>query len=43
MNIAASNHPFDVWFKEQVTEFTDLDLSQPPPGPPLELVLQYPS
>ena len=40
-NMAASNHPFYVWFKEQVKEFTGLDLSQPPPGPPPELVLQY--
>ncbi len=43
MNIATSNHPFDVWFKEQVKEFTGIDLSQPLPGPPPELVLQYPN
>jgi hypothetical protein len=42
-NIATSNHPFDMWFKEQLKGFTGLDLSQPPPGPPPELVLQYPS
>ena len=38
--IAASDHPFDVWLKGQVREITGLDLSQPPPGPPPELVLE---
>jgi hypothetical protein len=40
-SIRASDHPFDVWFKEQLKGFTGLDLSQPPPGPPPELVMQY--
>jgi hypothetical protein len=30
---AASNQPFDVWFKEQLREFTGQDFNQPlPPG-----------
>jgi hypothetical protein len=42
MSIATSKHQFDLWFKAQVKEFTGLDLNQPPPGRPPELVLQYP-
>ena len=40
-SIRASDHAFDIWFKEQIKGITGLDLNQPPPGPPPELVLQY--
>jgi uncharacterized protein DUF6176 len=37
--LAASQEPFDVWFRERAKDlFSGLDLSQPPPGPLSELV-----
>ena len=39
--IASSQEPFDVWFREYVLETYGLDLSQPMPGPPPELVLDW--
>ncbi len=41
-SIGKSDHPFDMWFKEQVREFTGVDLGQLPPGPTSELVMQFP-
>ena len=41
-SIGKSDHPFDMWLKEQVKDFTGIDLGQPPPGPAPELVMQYP-
>jgi hypothetical protein len=29
-----SREPFDVWFKEQMRDITDIDLNEPPPGVP---------
>jgi len=34
-----SDHPFDAWFRDSVTELHGIDFSQPLPGPPPELVL----
>ena len=39
--LAASNHPFDVWFKEQVMGLHGLDLSQPLPEFPGTLFVDY--
>ena len=39
--LAASNHPFDVWFKEQVLELHGLDLSQAPAEPDITLYVDY--
>jgi hypothetical protein len=37
--LAASQNPFDVWFRERAKDlFSGLDLSQPLPGPLAELV-----
>ena len=36
--IAASQDPFDVWFKQQLQEIHGVDFNQPPPGPPPELI-----
>ena len=32
--LAQSNHSFDVWMKEQITEFHGMNFNEPPPGPP---------
>src|SRR5689334_16602021 len=32
--LAASDHPFDRWFKEQTREIHGVDFNQPLPGPP---------
>jgi len=40
-NIATSEHPFDQWFKNKVSEFHGIDFSQPPPGPMPELLLDW--
>ena len=37
--LAASDHEFDVWFREKVAEVHGVDVTQPPPGPLPELVL----
>ena len=38
--LGASDHPFDIWFREAVREVHGVDLSQPPAGPPPELVFE---
>lgn len=38
---AASQEPFDAWFKEQLAALTGVDLNHPPPGPLSELVSHY--
>jgi hypothetical protein len=42
-SIGKSDHPFDMWLKDQVKAFTGIDLNQPPPGPAPELVVRFPS
>ena len=37
--VAGSDHPFDASFKAKVLEVHGLDVTQPPPGPPPELML----
>lgn len=32
--LAQSDHSFDVWMREQITEFHNMNLNEPPPGPP---------
>lgn len=39
--IAASQEPFERWFKEKVLEINGMDLNQPPPGPPAEVILEW--
>lgn len=34
---AASQDPFDRWYKEQVRALSGLDMSQPPPGLPEQI------
>lgn len=36
--IAASQDPFDIWFKQQLHEIHGVDFNQPPPGPPPQLI-----
>lgn len=38
--LAASKEPFDTWFLEQVEQVHGVDLRQPLPGPPPELVFE---
>src|ERR1051326_2960801 len=38
--LGASDHPFDVWFREQVRQVHGVDFTQPPVGPPPELVFE---
>jgi hypothetical protein len=38
--LAASDQPFDVWFRERVKEVHGVDFGQPLPGPPPELVFE---
>ncbi|MGH2557557.1 MAG: hypothetical protein ACRDJH_00725 [Thermomicrobiales bacterium] len=40
-DIATSQEPFDVWFRQFVLEHYGLDLTQPAPGPPSELILDW--
>ena len=38
-NVAKSDHEFDVWMKESIEGFHDMDLSAPPPGPmPVKMI-----
>lgn len=37
----ASNHPFDLWVKEQAKECTRLDFSNPPPGEYPKQIVRY--
>ena len=39
--LAAPTDAFDVWFREQIKDIHGLDLSQPLPGPPTELFIDY--
>jgi hypothetical protein len=39
--LAMSDDPFDVWWRRQIQEIHGLDLSQPMPGPPNELILDF--
>lgn len=37
--LTQSDHSFDVWMKQQIESFHDMDLSKPPPGPmPVKMV-----
>jgi hypothetical protein len=38
--LAASDHPFDVWFREQAKQIHGIDFSQPLPAPPPEVVFE---
>ncbi len=40
-NLAASDHPFDQWFKSKISEFHGIDFSKPPPGPMPEQVINW--
>lgn len=40
-DIATSQEPFDVWFRSFVLEHYGLDLTQPTPGPPSELIFDW--
>ena len=42
-SLGQSSHAFDEWFKDNVKEAHGMDLSQPPPGPPPELAVDYSS
>lgn len=33
---AQSTHSYDVWMRERVSEFHNMDFNEPPPGPPPE-------
>ena len=37
----ADNSPFGQWFKEQVKKAHGVDFTQPPPGPPPELIFEW--
>jgi hypothetical protein len=37
--IGRSDHPFDVWMRENISEFHNIHFDQPPPGPPPEKLL----
>lgn len=39
--LAASQEPFDVWWRGKVLEIHGIDLTQPLPGPPNESLLDY--
>ena len=39
-SIGGSTDAFDVWFRGKVMEIHGIDMTQPPPGPPPELVHQ---
>ena len=39
--LAASQEPFDVWFKQQVLEMHGVDFNQPLPGPLPELLFDW--
>ena len=37
--LSQSNHSFDLWMKEHIAEYHNLDFNAPPPGPPPEKLL----
>ncbi len=39
--LATSDDPYVVWFREQVLAIHGLDLTQPPAGPPNELLYEW--
>jgi hypothetical protein len=39
--LARSQEPFDVWFREQAKDITGVDFSQPLPGSPPEVVIDW--
>lgn len=39
--LATSEHPFDQWFRDSITEFHGIDFSQPPPGPMPEQMMNW--
>jgi hypothetical protein len=39
--LAASQDPFDVWFKQQVLDIHGVDYNQPPPGSLPELLFEW--
>lgn len=39
--MAASQDPFDLWFKDQIKEIHGIDLTQPPAYPPPELQHEF--
>lgn len=38
--LGASDHPFDVWFRDQVKQVHGVDFAEPMPGPPPEQVFE---
>ena len=38
--LATSDHAFDQWFRENVSDAHGIDFSQPPPGSPAELLVE---
>jgi hypothetical protein len=38
---AASNQPFERWFKDQVQEFSGINLDLEPLGPPTEAIFEF--
>ncbi len=40
-SLAASQHPFDRWFRERISEYHGIDFSQPRPTPSLEMLLDW--
>jgi hypothetical protein len=42
-DVATSQEPFDQWLRQFVFDHCGLDLSQPMPGPPAELMLDWSS
>jgi hypothetical protein len=38
---ASSQEPFDVWLREQIKDIHGVDMSQPPPGPLPEVVIDW--
>ena len=39
--VGSSTDAFDVWFREGIKDIHGIDMTQPPPGPPPELVHQF--
>ena len=37
--LATSNHEFDIWFKQKVSEIHNIDFSKPLPGSPPQLLI----
>ncbi len=39
--LSASEHPFDVWFREKISEFHGIDFSVEQPGPPPQNMINW--